>query len=125
MYPPPWRVDADYPDMFVVSQSRYRAVVAYQSEGTPPTDEWAETGERLTALALYPDLLAEVDRLRARVAQLEGVMRSVEWGCRDATSDGIPMETCPKCHEASPLHAPDCALDAALSKEATDDATAE
>jgi hypothetical protein len=58
-----------------------------------------------------PHLLAEVERLRARVAALEGVLRSVEW-FGDTGDDR--WYSCPSCGQHQPYHAPDCALDAAL-----------
>lgn len=65
---------------------------------------------------------AEVDRLRARVAELEALLRSVEWGGglvnriddMDGTYLGL-VPTCPKCLELkSDGHAPDCELAAVL-----------
>jgi len=65
-----------------------------------------------------PDLLAEVERLRARNAALEGVLREVEWGAGTYVYDddgGRMIPTCPRClAEKREGHAPDCALDAAL-----------
>lgn len=63
-----------------------------------------------------PDLLAEVERLRSRNAELVEVLRGVEWVER---VDGVGRlyGHCPSCQRDEPRHAPDCALDAALRGE--------
>jgi hypothetical protein len=60
---------------------------------------------------------AEVERLRARVAELEAVLRGVEWVYMAWRGTGDTLVVCPSCTAKAPKHAPDCALDAALRGE--------
>jgi len=92
------------------------AELTYRLKGpvTNPLDWWCEADDLFT---IGRELLAEVARLRARVAALEGVLRSVEWVM---APDGIGV-FCPRCRTWVPyagatgqLHDHDCALDAAL-----------
>lgn len=92
---------------------------------TPLSDERKYLYESLSAECLC-DILAlrdiqqrvlldEVDRLRARVALLEGVLRSMQWSATSKLRD-----VCPSCGAWEPNgHFPDCELAAALG-EATD-----
>lgn len=61
---------------------------------------------------------AEIDRLRARNAELVAVLRSVEWGTNVWDYDdggGCARPACPQClAEWRDGHFADCALDAAL-----------
>jgi len=86
------------------------AELTYRLKGpvTNPLDWWCEADDLFT---IGRELLAEVARLRARVAALEGVLRSVEW-FGDTGDDR--WYSCPCCGQHQPYHAPDCALDAAL-----------
>ena len=63
-----------------------------------------------------PALLAEVDRLRARVAELEGVLRSVEHVVmlEHYIRPEWNEDYCPECYAVKPDHKDGCALDAAL-----------
>ena len=62
-------------------------------------------------------LESELERLRARNAELVEVLRSVEW-FGDTGDDR--WYSCPSCGQHQPYHALDCALDAAL-REVSDD----
>jgi len=63
-------------------------------------------------------LESELERLRARNAELVAVLRSVEWGAGTWAYDydgGRMIPTCPRClGENNYGHDDDCALDAAL-----------
>jgi hypothetical protein len=64
------------------------------------------------------DALAELPRLRARVATLEDVLREVEWSAGTWVYDddgGRMIPACPRCLAEKPNgHFDDCELDAAL-----------
>ena len=93
------------------------AELTYRLKGpvTNPLDWWCEADDLFT---IGRELLAEVARLRARVAALEGVLRSVEWGTGTYVYDddgGRMIPTCPRCLSTrNDGHYSDCALDAAL-----------
>ena len=74
-YPVPWRAVVDDIDCRIMATTVNplgRYVVYEEWQGGPPTLEERDAAIKdFAALALYPDLLAEVDRLRARVAELE------------------------------------------------------
>lgn len=95
-------------------------VVGYLATDTRP--RYKDSAFIAAARADMPALLDEVDRLRARVARLEALLRRVEWGGglvnriddMDGTYLGL-VPTCPKCLELkSDGHAPDCELAAVL-----------
>ena len=69
---------------------------------------------RLTGVKVIPymtDLLAEVDRLRARNAKALEVLRGLEWNAHGDVRDDL----CPVCWAAPEEgHTPDCRLGAAL-----------
>lgn len=85
--------------------------LAYRLKGTVtnPIDWWCEATD---LFKVGCELLAEVTRLRSRVARLEGVMREVEWTV-DVQTERM-FSFCPWCHSYDKDHAPDCELDAAL-----------
>ena len=58
-------------------------------------------------------LESELERLRARNAELVEVLRSVEW-VQDDLMYEYPKRWCPRCQGVEPDHHSDCALDAAL-----------
>jgi hypothetical protein len=73
------------------------------------------------SVTLFPEtvnvVLDEVDRLRARNAELVAVLRSVEW--TECQMDSALPRFCPECQErypehGEPTHGPYCRLDAAL-----------
>lgn len=70
------------------------------------------TEEKYRRLDSLPESEAEVDRLRARVVRLEGVLREVEWLEPEPTPRAEPY--CLWCGAVCDTHYPDCALDAAL-----------
>lgn len=71
----------------------------------------AEEPYERAVIATWIWLDAEVDRLRARVALLEGVLREVEW--IEAMDGLIYCESCKR--ERTYGHMPDCELAAALN----------
>ncbi|MFA4972657.1 MAG: hypothetical protein WC683_08585 [bacterium] len=88
-----------------LSDADLKQIWARWEKGIETYDDLVAAGDDI------PHLLAEVDRLRARVARLEGVLREVEWS-GDTGDDR--WNSCPYCEGHQPDHAPDCALDAAL-----------
>lgn len=132
-----------------IEHERWAGWMAYQAEhcnligiegqdihksGEPFAERWArqaatpyaqlteaeKESDRIEArkgLALY---LAEIDRLRTRNAELEAVLREVEWsGPVIEDDDGIGSPSCPWCGWVRRMvhHSRICELDAALREE--------
>ena len=98
------------------AEIRKRAEWEYALHAGQPRN--TERGAILFLIRTSIDLLAEVDRLRARNAELVKVLRSVEWEpiyfTYEATIEDEP-EICTRCHRRrTDGHAPDCELAAAL-----------
>lgn len=95
------------------------ALVAKQEEMDSLASHYVEIrDENQTLRYNYYGLRDTVFHLRARVARLKGVLRSVEW--TECQMDSALPRFCPECQEryperGTPSHGPYCRLDAALN----------
>ena len=124
--PGPWSVDEESGDVWV--PSIWRSVAIIEDLDLPLVNPAADRAFIAAARTDMPDLLDEVERLRALVPDLNAALVAKQQEGDRLAGDYVAiraenqslrdhhysLDACPECGRLPPDHALDCALDAAL-----------